>query len=290
MNFIYFSLFLSATIMSTYPLIMRKFKDNFIMNVFVRAFCLFIIGFLGVYFTEDSEISLINKFKYKNVVPGFLSQIRFLSKYYGINLLPSFIGIPLSLTWIIFSVVFDKILNNAYYDIYKYIEIGILLIGLLFINIDKLLNKKSRKQINLFAILLILISSVLDGYLTTYFRNYTIEFNSPFRAILLEGSGSAMTMVFVVIFFMLFKRNKLSFPSYKVLLMLVLSHIMFATSYYFNRYGMARIEQIRGVIFTSISVVLSIFLSIFYENEKLNKFEMFGIFLVIFSILLSIFT
>ena len=284
MNKGYIFLFVFSLLSSIRPIFLKSYKKFIDINFLISALCLFIGSSISYYFIYK-DFNYIKEVHFKDLIPGIISQIKFLLKYYGIVLLPSFIGIPLTATWLIFSIVFDKLLNNAHYSIKRYLEFFVIFIGILIINYKKLINKNDSSYSNI-GIIMILLSSVLSGFLTTYFRSLTIKSSEPLKTMILESKGAVFLSSIIVLGLKIY--NKLEIPNKKTLLhLIIVNTLLFTLALYLKLKGQMTLTQSKGVLFSNIGFLLSIIISVIYFKEKIDKIQIGGLITIALAIISS---
>ena len=67
---------------------------------------------------------------------------------------------------------------------------------------------------------MILLSSLLSGFLTTYFRSLTIKNNEPLKTMILESKGAVFLSLFIVSGLKFY--NKLEIPNKNTMVQLII--------------------------------------------------------------------
>lgn len=287
MDVAYLYILLYLIVQSFGPLFIKKNKRYLFFNNIVNTFVIFIFSCIH-YFYNTKDTSFITNINTKTLIPGFLSQFSVILVFYAISILPSYIAIPMTTLGIVSISIFDRVLNKTKYTPLKYIQILLILVGIIVINY-KHIRSKEKTEFNIIGVLFLIISSVITGYLYTFLRNYTIKENNPNKTIILQYKGSILFLFFYIVYTYVFNKKDIVRPPLKYFFgfILFLTFIISPLTY-LNIDAISKLPQLQSAIFSNLSVIFSLIISVIYFKEKLNKSQFIGIILIFSSILLTI--
>ena len=285
-SYLYLTLF--VLIQSITPIFIKKEKNFLFINSFVSVLVVF-ISMSVYYYYKTKDINYIKEFDIKTLFPGFLTQISTSLLLYSLTILPSYIAIPLSSLGIIFISMFDIILNKTIYTSIKYVQMVLLLLGICIVNYKIIFIRKQKIEYNPLGIVLIVISSVITGYLYTFLRDYTIKEKDSSKTLILQYKGSLL-FLFLFLCIRLLLKKKVNVPSSKKLVIFFLFILCIMTPLsYLNTEAIAKLPQLQSAIFSNISIIISLIISVLYFKEKINLIQFVGMIIIFVSILISIF-
>lgn len=296
----YIAYIISILISAFRPIFFKKLSNYTAITIYISLITMFIgsIIYIIIDLYKKKELNgntikekILKSFEIKNFLLSITSEIRFITKIYGIILLPITISIPLSQIWIIFAIIFDKIINKTELNMWKYISIGIITIGSIVINFDQiLLSKKSNKMnIHIYnyivGITLILLSSILRGYLLTEFQNIAIKTN-PGETLMIESVGALIVMTPIIIIGIIL--NKIKIPNWKLIIMLLLSlTFLFDIGILLKFYGLKYIKEYHIIVLSSLSVIISVIFGFILLSESITLYKLMGILLISSGFIIS---
>jgi drug/metabolite transporter (DMT)-like permease len=285
-SYIYLTLF--VLLQSITPIFIKKQKKYLLINTFITVVVIFVSMSLYYYY-KKKDASYITKFDIQSLYPGFLTQITTLLLLYSLTILPSYIAIPLSSLGIIFISMFDIIINKTVYTSIKYIQMLLLLLGICIINYKIIFIRKQKIEYNPLGIVLIVISCIITGYMYTFLRDNTIKEKDSSKTIILQYKGS---LLFLLLFFgiNILLGKKIDIPSTKYIIMFTIFVLCIMSPLtYLNTGAIAKLPQLQSAIFSNISIIISLIISVLYFKEKINVVQFVGIIIICFSIFLSMF-
>lgn len=285
-SYLYLTLF--VLIQSITPIFIKKEKKYLFINSFVSVLVVF-ISMSIYYYYKTKDINYIKEFDIKTLFPGALSQITTSLVLYSLTILPSYIAIPLSSLGIIFISMFDIILNKTIYTSIKYVQMILLLLGICVVNYKIIFIRKQKIEYNPLGVVLIVISSVITGYLYTFLRDYTIKEKDSSKTLILQYKGSLL-FLFLFLCIKIVLKKKIHIPSSKKLLIFILFILCIMSPLtYLNTEAIANLPQLQSAIFSNISIIISLIISVLYFKEKINIVQFVGMIIIFVSILISVF-
>lgn len=294
----YIFFILSAIIAAFRPVVFRKYKDYFIFGMFLSVLSMYIGSLLYMFYESrmndnyNFKKKLLEEFNRKNLALSVISQIRFLTKQYAAILLPLTISIPLNNLWLVTATIFDKIINKTDISTMEYISIGILIIGGIIINFDKILNTKQMDNVShinyIFGIVLILISIISGGYIYTMMQKIVSTNMDPGLTMGIESGGALILMTILLIGGLII--GKVKIPSFQgIVTMFLLLTILFNIDILFKFIGFEKISIIESIFLSQVYIFVILLIGIFYYKENITIYKIIGVIIIIIASIIGLY-
>ena len=288
-HIIFFVLY--AIISAFRPVFFVKFKEYFLFSIFLSLLSMYIGSILYMLYEYKTKknykilTKIKDTFKFKNILNSVIAETRFLSKQYSYILLPLTVSVPLSSLSLISITIFDKVINKVKSNIYEYTSIIFLVIGSIIINFDKILNRKTNNisiKKYIIGIISALVAVVLSGYIYITFQKLTYIKKDPGYTMGVESGGSLVLVTIILIILIVFK--KVNIPNLKIIIiMFVLLTFLFNIDIIFKFIGFESIPVLFSVFLSQFSVLITFLIGIFYFKEKVTKFKILGLIIIILA-------
>ena len=258
MNNIIFSKLLSESLLSLYPIFIKKLKLNINLQTIIRLIIYLIIS---LFFCNINFI-LKHILKYNTFILGLINLIHIYSSYKGFELLESGLSYTLFYTYPIFILLFS--------GTPLHISIFISLLGVFILTKNEFKNGISVK-----GLIMILIASITEALIYFYIRKINTKNN--WNHLFLTYFYGTLIILIYYIFKKFNNKNKMisnNIENKKILLSLVINSIIGSLGYYLRFYATSRLNTFVYAILSYFGILMSFIYGILFNNEKLtlNKF------------------
>lgn len=216
---------------------------------------------------------------------GLSGTFIFLILLFAVKKLPLTFVIPLSLIWMVFAIIFAKILLNEPITKIKIIGLSLVIVGILVMNYHHFkLNTIDFNRSTIIFLIIFLLSQVVRGYQLTEIKK--LEKKHTTDELLIMDFG--INLISVVIIFIIYRLNPMNkwsvspLESKKVLFVgiIILGTISVIRSYL--RFSLVKsLPEISYVLIVNTSLIFTVILSYLFLGEHLtwNQFVGAGILL-----------
>ena len=266
MNNIIFSKLLSESLLSLYPVFIKKLKLDIDLQLSIR---LIIYLLISLFFCNKNFIKKYI-FKYNTLLLGLINLIHIYSSYKGFELLESGLSYTLFYTYPIFILLFSG--TPLHFSIF------ISLIGVYILTKNEFKEDISKK-----GLFMILIASITEALIYFYIRKINTK-NNWNHLFLTYFYGTL-----IIILYYVFKKNikidkdKDIIKNKKILLSLVINSIIGSLGYYLRFYATTRLNTFVYAILSYFGILMSFIYGILFNNEKLTLNKFIGSLLIFIS-------
>jgi drug/metabolite transporter (DMT)-like permease len=264
MNNIIFSKLLSESLLSLYPIFIKKLKLNINLQIIIRLIIYLIIS---LFFCNINFI-LKHIFKYNTLILGFINLIHIYSSYKGFELLESGLSYTLFYTYPIFILLFS--------GTPLHISIFISLLGVFILTKNEFKNGISVK-----GLIMILIASITEALIYFYIRKINTKNN--WNHLFLTYFYGTLIILIYYIFKKFNNKNKMisnDIENKKILLSLVINSIIGSLGYYLRFYATSRLNPFIYAILSYFGIFMSFIYGILFNNEKITLNKIIGSLLI----------
>jgi drug/metabolite transporter (DMT)-like permease len=229
---------------------------------------------------------------FKGLKPFYssLNAIGTISRMIGHSLLPVSVSVPLLNLQIVFTYIFNYILNNYKFILTDYIAIPLIIIGSIVVNLDKIFGSKSSSNnhnmyIYIFGIICILLSTIISGYTFNVFYDLDKK-DGEIETV----NVSYMIMAFIVsiVYPIGLYFGKIALPEFKSSMILIAVAIFLLTIPIYIRYYLyTEINETIAMGLSSVSIVLGVIFAKIFLKESLNIYKIIGIIIIIIGMILA---
>lgn len=265
--------------------------DVYTLNV-ISAVIIFLTFFSKDYITnikdnkEEDNKKLINNLTSKeSIISGITGCFYFITNVLALKQLPLSVFIPLSNTWIFFSLIFEKYMMNV--DIKP---INILIFGILFIGIITITYKGDSKgsKINkntIFYIGLLILSSIIRAYNITYVKQQSHKFRED--EMLIMNYFISIIVGIIALGIYIFTQKKYNIPNLNSILIIVGTVLILDNAKnYFKFESLENLSEDTYIIIYNTSVIFSLIFGYFIFDEKITSRKIIGTVIILSSILM----
>lgn len=285
---------LSVILASFRPIFYKQFKEYFFMTIFLSLLSMYAGGIGFMYYNLKKGESFKEKFletlSSKNLLNSLLSEIRFILKQFAVISLPLTVSIPMNNLWMVSSTYFGRVINNEIPTMKQLVSIGVLIIGAIILNLNKLLEaskgKKSKVNKNYYrGIISLLVSTIIGGYVYSMFKKISTETKDSGFTMAVESGGALIVAAFILMYDVLFCK-KINIPSMKnIVLMFLALTFLFNIDILIRFEGLARIKQLDTIFLSQIGTLIPVLIGFLYYGEKLDMYKMAGLLTIIGGVL-----
>ena len=264
MDTIIFSKLLSESLLSLYPIFIKKLKLNINLQLSIRLIIYLIIS---LFFCNINFI-LNHIFKYNTLILGFLNLIHIYCSYKGFELLESGLSYTLFYTYPIFILLFS--------GIKLHISIFISLLGVFILT-----KNEFNKGISTKGLIMILIAAITEALIYFYVRKINTR-NNWNHLFLTYFYGTLI----ILVYFIFNNKNKIIssdkkiIKNKKILLSLVINSIIGSLGYYLRFYATSRLNPFIYAILSYFGIIMSFIYGILFNNEKITLNKIIGSLLI----------
>ena len=207
-----------------------------------------------------------NIFNYKIFQIGLISQIYFIIFVYLITIAPISLVVTMSPLWIVFSLIFDKLMNNIEITLSKVFGLIILLFGIIYSNWDKLFINNTNNNTNnniLLIIILFIIFGILKGYTINIVKEIE-KYVQPIEVGFYDYSISIIVSIIVYIIYILNPFKKWKPEKFKTNNIITILFITLFTTIPYVIFKFISIKNIPEYLFTvliNLSIIFNLILS-----------------------------
>jgi drug/metabolite transporter (DMT)-like permease len=221
---------------------------------------------------------------------GLSGTIMFFLSIYALKKLPFSMVVPISLSWIVFSLFFNKIMRGVDITSEKIISTVIVITGVLIMQYNHF-NSKSQKGIEkkYFGMLIgaLLISRIFKAYQVNLIK--IVEEYVTYKDAILMDYGILVILNIIMYLIYLYspvKLWKVSFPDKKDVLKLVLVNIFIVCLSIKLRYeSIENLPQNRYALISSTNIIVAVVLGKLFFGESIKPNQILGAAVVIFGIM-----
>lgn len=268
-------------------LFIRTFPDQ---SPFYITVCSFLLYFSSLIILLVKGKNPKKSFTGKNPFYSGLSAINIICRTIGYTLLPVSVSVPIGNLSIVFTYLFNYLLNNYQFIITDYIAIPLIIIGSIVINLNKIISNNNNNNnvssyIYLIGIIALLSSAVMSGYLFNVFYDLDKE-DGEFQT--LNISNTFITIILSVLYPLGLYLGKIALPQLKSSGILTLVAIFFMIiPIYIKYYLYTSINETVVVAIGSTGIIISIILARIFLKEKLSWNKILGIVIVVIGVILA---
>lgn len=229
-------------------------------------------------------------FQGKNSLYSGLSAISTICQTIGYILLPVSVSIPIGNITIVFTYLFDYLLNNYKFTITDYIAIPLIVIGSIVINLNKIINNNKNDNnisgyIYLIGIISLLSSTIMSGYLFNVFYDLDKE-DGEIQT--LNIANGFLTFMMTIVYPLGLYLGKIALPELKSSGILTLVAIFFVVIPKYIRYFLyPSINETIVVAINATGIIISIILARIFLKENLSRNKILGIGIVVIGVILA---
>ena len=285
---------LSVILASFRPIFYKQFKDYFFMTVYLSLLSMYCGGLGMMYYNlkkgERMQDKIIETLKPENLLNSILSELRFILKQFAVINLPLTVSIPMNNLWMVSSAYFGRVINNEIPTMKEIISIGVLIIGAIILNLNKILDSNKGKKSKTtkkyyYGIISLLVSTVLGGYIYSIFKKISTESKDSGLTMAIESGGSLIIATFLLIYDRLFC-NKINMPSMmNIMKMFLLLTFLFNIDILIRFEGLSRIKQLDTLFLSQIGTFIPVMIGLFFYGEKMDMYKIVGLLTIIGGVL-----
>jgi drug/metabolite transporter (DMT)-like permease len=264
MNFIIFSKLLSESLLSLYPIFIKKLYLPTNLQLIIRLFIYLIIS---LFFCNFGFIKKY-MFNYNVLILGLINLLHIYSSYKGFELLESGISYTLFYTYPIFILLLTG--TPLHFTIF------ISLLGVFILTYKEFSNGISYK-----GLLMILIASFTEALI--YFYINKIPTKNNWNHLFLTYLYGTIIITFYFIYKQYYSNqpseiNK--FQNKNILLSLITNSIIGSLGYYLRFYATTRLNPFIYAILSYFGILMSFIYGIIFNNEKISIQKIIGSILI----------
>lgn len=285
---------LSVILASFRPIFYKQFKEYFFMTIFLSLLSMYAGGLGFMYYNLKKEESFKDKFletlSSKNLLNSLLSEIRFILKQFAVISLPLTISIPMNNLWMVSSTYFGRVINNEIPTMKQLVSIGVLIMGALILNLNKLLeaSKGKNSKVNKSyyrGMISLLVSTIIGGYVYSMFKKISTETKDSGFTMAVESGGALIVATFILMYDVLFCK-KINIPSVKKMVLMFLAlTFLFNIDILIRFEGLSRIKQLDTIFLSQIGTIIPVMIGFLYYGEKLDMYKIAGLLTIIGGVL-----
>ena len=285
---------LSVILASFRPIFYKQFKEYFFMTIFLSLLSMYAGGLGFMYYNLKKEENFKDKFletlSSKNLLNSLLSEIRFILKQFAVISLPLTVSIPMNNLWMVSSTYFGRVINNEIPTMKQLVSIGVLIMGALILNLNKLLEaskgKNSKVNKNYYrGIISLLVSTIIGGYVYSMFKKISTETKDSGFTMAVESGGALIVATFILMYDVLFCK-KINIPSVKKMVLMFLAlTFLFNIDILIRFEGLSRIKQLDTIFLSQIGTIIPVMIGFLYYGEKLDMYKIAGLLTIIGGVL-----
>ena len=229
---------------------------------------------------------LINKLISKDaIIIGASGCLYFIFSLMALKNLPLSIFIPLSSSWVFFSLIFEKILLNIDIAIENIVVFILLFAGIVTLTYTKNTKTSDTKYI---YVGILLVSVIVRAFHVTYVKKQSIKYDEEE---LIAMDYFINTILGIIIFFgYIYTQKKYNLPDKKTIL-IILGVVLLLDNLknYFKFVSIKNISENSYILITNTSLIFSMILGYYIYNEKITMQKMIGTSILLSSIIAYIF-
>ena len=221
---------------------------------------------------------------------GLSGTIMFFLSIYALKKLPFSMVVPISLSWIVFSLFFNKIMRGVDITSEKIISTVIVITGVLIMQYHHFNSKTQKNMENKYIGVLIgilLISRIFKAYQVNLIK--IVEEYVTYKDAILMDYGILVILNIIMYLIYLYspvKLWKVSFPDKKDVLKLVLVNIFIVCLSIKLRYeSIENLPQNRYALISSTNIIVAVVLGKLFFGESIKPNQILGAAVVIFGIM-----
>lgn len=230
--------------------------------------------------------NILNKYTFILAILATLTYIPFL---YCLNILPINFIIPFGLLWLVFSLIFNKLIRNVAITKDKLISIGIVLFGILIMQFQIFVKDFSFKPNYIFPIAILLFTQVIKGIFITYTKEVS-EIISPNQLIMIESTLSFFIYLLVYIIYITnpLKKWYVSYPNTKDVIKLSLFAVIVSTlSNHLKFLGLKMLRVNTYNLLISTKIIFSTILARIILKESITLYHIIGCIIILIGLNLT---
>lgn len=239
--------------------------------------------------TSNLKEILLNK---KTLFISFLSCLQWTFQFGGIILLPMSIALPLFSLINFSTIYFSYKIHKIKIKPIDYISSFLCLIGLVIMNLNKILNnndesKKLDSKKYILGIILITLFSIIAGYLNVISKEI-IELSSKGMAFLINSylSIPIFSLIYLIYLSIPYKHKKI--PSTNEYIYTILFFfIFFNLANFLLYYSLDYLSSINAQILLNLNSFFGLLFGYYFFNEGITIEKIMGVCIIFVSVLLS---
>lgn len=262
--------------------------DVFFINL-VSSVIIFLTFFIKNYTTnkgkddkDNKNDKLIRNLTTKEaIIIGASGCFSFVSSLLALKNLPLSIFIPLSNTWILFSLFFEKILLNVDIKPQNILVFIILFFGIMLVTYTK--NNKSSMNYNYLYIGLVLVSSIIRAFHITYVKQQSENFDED-ELLTMDYFINIIIGIVLFVGYVAYQK-KYTFPKIYILFIILGTILLLDNSKNYLKFlSIKNLSEEKYVLLYNTSLIFSLVFGYFIFNEKITKYKVFGNITILASI------
>ena len=222
---------------------------------------------------------------------GSAGVIMFLFSLYALKKLPYSLVVPISLSWLLFALFFNKVMRGVEITSGKIISTVIVIVGVILMQYHHFNDKEifNGMDIKYFLVLLamLLIAKIVKAYQINEIK--IVEEYVTYKDVILMDWGvlfALNTIIYLIYLFSPVKFWKVSFPEKGEVLKLVISNIIILTLYVSLRFkAIQNLPESRFALISSTNIIVAVIFGKLFFGEKIKPNQIAGALVVIFGIL-----
>ena len=262
------------------------FKFNDIDAITTSLLSSIIVILTTVFTNKDIQNDMINNhildyFNKDGFILSLTGSIQYILGIYLLKKLPLSLTIPISSSWLMISIIFEKILLDIDFNYIKLFIMLFFMLGLILVNYHHFKNKKG-VNINYLSIVLLLISVSCKAFQQIYIKFVSNKYSTS-KIILIDFLwGLIFNILLCIINFKdVFKSlNKIKSILYLFIVVFITQNLKVYSK--FN--GIKKINIDLWDLISNLTIILSIIFGYICFNEKINIMQIIGSIIMIFSI------
>lgn len=222
---------------------------------------------------------------------GSAGVVMFLFSLYALKKLPYSLVVPISLSWLLFALFFNKIMRGVDITSEKLISTLVVIVGVLIMqyhhfNNSNLLQGMEMKYF-VMLISMLLIAKIIKAYQINLIK--IVEEYVTYKDVILMDYGILFVLniaIYLIYLYSPVKLWKISFPDKKEVFKLVFVNMFILTLYTNLRFqAIQNLPQNRYALISSTNIIVAVVLGKLFFGESIKPNQIAGALVVIFGIL-----
>jgi len=286
----------SGFLNSLYPIFIRTSELDLQFKILLRFVSFFIVSYIYLYVRYKTSEGKEKK-KYKEAIENIFSPN--VTKLSGLNYLyvagiivamqfaPQYITFPIFMCWTIVLVLLEKFYFKADVSNSQILYVCLGFLGIIIMNIGEYLNTNAIKYNKVF-LLFAVVSAIAHGIFVPFFKELAEKTNDPIiDTYYLTGFASILATLGVIIQHF-FTKNKINLAGKgaEIIKFVMFYVIVEGIANFVYYYGLSKLPAINTAILYNSMVIFGLLVGYFYFKERPTKLTVFGVFIIIASIVM----
>ena len=227
-----------------------------------------------------------NIFQPESLFLGFIGIVSSLLNLYVLKKLPANFVLPLGLLWMIFALFFNKYLRDVDIKQDDVISLGIVIVGLLIMQYQKIFEELKFETSYLLPIILLIIAQIINAYCIISLKKYE-DLTSADQVQLINFSGQTITIVIIYLIFLFYPSKFLNIKkndTSEIIKFLLLVITIGYTGLTLNYTALKNLSENRYTLISSSYVILIVLLSWLFLGESISIYHIIGSIIIIFGL------